>query len=144
MLPPAAIAVSIVPLYFPVKNVLSMYMTGRQCWKASMHAPRPKRGAAIPACLVSEHKDMFSSRRNFQNSSGIWCATVMADYDTRLHMHLTASPTSGVARIFAWGMPNQSIYMRTVKNPFSNLVKFQKNTQQFRTQLLSGIISLKL
>ena len=43
LLPVAAIAVRIVPLYFPVRNVPSMHMTGRQCRKASMQAPKAKK-----------------------------------------------------------------------------------------------------
>src|SRR6185437_7439159 len=42
LLPSAAIAVRIVTLYLPVKNVPSIQMTGRQCGNASMQAPKAK------------------------------------------------------------------------------------------------------
>src|SRR6185503_11051799 len=42
LLPSAATAVRIVPLYLPVKNVPSIQMTGRQCGNASMQAPKAK------------------------------------------------------------------------------------------------------
>jgi hypothetical protein len=41
-LPSAATAVRIVPLYFPVRNVPSMQITGRQCLNAAIAGPNAK------------------------------------------------------------------------------------------------------
>ena len=54
-------------------------------------------------------------------------------------MQIEGFDSSGVARIFTWGMPNQNFHMRTGKIHLAT-VKFHKIALQYDTQLLNGKI----
>ena len=61
-----------------------------------------------------------------------------------LYLYTVFPNGSGITRTFAWGIPNQSMYMRTGKIHLGIRYNFIKSTQQFGAQLLNSIINLKL